>query len=84
MQLCFGIHPSTFAVVRILVARDGSYSIGEHSYANQQRLPIEQEVAIIHGITNIVCVLMHQINDTKGIEEMLKEKARKMKEEARE
>jgi hypothetical protein len=82
MQLCFGIRPHTFEVIRILATRDGSYSIGGHSYSNQHSLPIEHEVAIKHGITDIICVLMHQINDTKGNEDMLKEKAAKMKVEA--
>jgi hypothetical protein len=79
MQLCFGIHPSTFAVVRIWATCDGSYSIGGASYSNQHNLSVEQGAGLERGITDGICVMMHQVNDTKGIEDMLEEKAAKMK-----
>lgn len=69
---------------KILQKRPRSYFLGEHSYGNPHGNPLEAEVMLIHGyISDLTCVLFHQINDpdTKAIEDGLKEKAAKMKEE---
>jgi hypothetical protein len=36
VQVCYGIHPQTKEVVTIFGRRNGSYSLGNHTYSNQQ------------------------------------------------
>ncbi len=81
VQVCYGIHPQTKEVVTIFVRRNGSYSLGGHTYANQHNLPIEAEVGIMHGIEDMFCVLIHQMNDenTKEMVVALKDKAERGK-----
>ncbi|MBR1132916.1 hypothetical protein [Bradyrhizobium iriomotense] len=82
MQVCFGIDTRTFEIVRIWEKRDGSYSIGGHTYGNQHRHPVETEVELIHAyISELICVPFHSFNTaiTEDIQADLKAKAEKMK-----
>jgi hypothetical protein len=82
VQVCYGIHPQTKeVVVTIFGRRNGSYSLGNHTYSNQHNLPIEAEVNIIHGIEVEFCVLAHQMNheNTKSMVAALSEKAARLK-----
>jgi hypothetical protein len=84
-QICFGIDTRTYNVVRILGKRDGSYFLGEHSYGNQHKHPLEAEVMLIHSyISDLICAPFHLFNDPsmKAIEADLKAKAEKMQEAA--
>lgn len=80
-----GIDTRTYEIVKIWGRRDGSYSIGGHTYGNQHRHPIETEISLIHGyISELRSLPFHLFNDPimKDIETELKAKAAKMKEGA--
>jgi len=82
IQVCFGIDTRTLEIVRLWGRRDGSYSIGGHTYSNQHRHPVETEVKIIHGyISELICIPIHLFNTAivDDIEADLREKAKKMK-----
>jgi len=82
ISVCYGIHPATKEVATIFVRRNGSYSVGNHTYSNQHNLPIEAEVNIIHGIEVEFCVPVYQMNDenTREMVAALKDRAGRLKE----
>jgi hypothetical protein len=62
-QFCLAIDTRTNQIVRIFGLRNGSYSLGGHTYANEHNNPLEAEIGLLHSYTSeLQCFAMHLFN----------------------